>query len=135
MRDAKVLLKDLPFGGLSNGVVVTKLNNRFIIERGHAWLDGKMKGAHNGHTIFTDVEEDVLATIFEDAEWFASVRISPVKYSRESNRIVLDFGRGMDLSDIERIAKGIQKTLVEYYSNTVKEMGWSGEESEIIFDS
>ncbi|MCH7928789.1 MAG: hypothetical protein IID03_12550 [Candidatus Dadabacteria bacterium] len=133
MKEAKVLLKDLPFNKLKKGSVVTIWNGDYIIDNGETWYDGKLSGSHNGHTHFDSIANDILETIWNNDSWFKPQSISSVKYSRTSKSIELSFDSPLNLDNIEMITRGIKKTLELHYKDTVKNMGWTDELIEIMF--
>ncbi len=133
MRNAKVLLKDVPFENMKKGDVITFYNGSYIKERGTTWYDGNMSGSSDGMLVFGKAESSIINIMWDLEEWFSSTNISPIKYTRSNKSITLSFDNPLDLSDIEAIAMGIRKTLREHYKNTAIAMGWQDEKVNITF--
>jgi len=134
MEKAKVLQKDLPFGNLKKGTVITLQDSTFTINHGTIWHGGDIfLGAHNGITMFNDSYVSLLKEIWDNENWFMPVKLSKIKYKRTNQSITLYFDSPLDLSDVETLAKGIKRTLEKHYKETVTGMGWRDELVDVIF--
>ena len=105
----------------------------FYVERGETWYDGKPHGSHNGWSVFEGTAVDIIKAIWENQDWFEPCEITPIKWSRADKSITLSFSKPLPLDEVERFVKGVQRTLNDHYSDTVKKMGWRDELVDVDF--
>ena len=134
MEKAKILQKDLPFGNLKKGNMITFQNDVFKINSGNSWYGGDIFANNRKRiAVFNSNYVSLLKEIWDDENWFIPVKLSKIKYKGNNQSISLYFDSPLDLSDIETLAKGIKRTLEKHYKETVTGMGWRDELVDVIF--
>ncbi len=110
----KRLKKDLPFGNLKTGDVLTKCNGRFEIFCGEHWYSPNLSGSDNGTIVFEGVEKEILSKIWDDEEWFEDATVDVLKIKVTTSEIKFQF-KSLDLEDAQTLAKGIVFCLEKHF--------------------
>jgi len=108
----KRLRKDLPFGKLSSGDVLTKSNDGYYVELGDTLYDGGGSSS-KGQNIMEDKECEMLDLIWDNSDWFEPATIDQITMKAECSKIILSF-EPLDLRQAQDLAKGIRHHLLDF---------------------
>ena len=112
--EKKRLKKDLPFGNLKAGEVLTKCNKEFRILCGETWYSPNLSGSDRGIITFEKAEEEILLKIWNDEEWFEDASLDVLKIKVSTSKIEFQF-KPLDLEDAQTLAKGIVFCLNKHF--------------------
>ena len=103
----KRLLKDLPFGGLTRGVVLTKGNGGYYTDLGDTIYSEGHGSSHRGQrTLDSITEYDIVDLIWNNLEWFEDADLKAITIEASTDKIVISF-LPLDLAQAQTFAKGI----------------------------
>ncbi len=108
----KRLLKDLPFGNLNKGTVLTKRNGGYYLECGET-LYKSGGSSHNGWLTLDDKECEIVNMIWDNEEWFIEATIKHIEIKATTTKIIIEFDP-VDLGQAQLFAKGLQHTFLHY---------------------
>jgi len=108
----KRLLKDLPFGELNKGTVLTKGNGGYYVDRGQTiYKEGG--SSDNGWSVLDDKECAIIDMVWENETWFAESTIKHIDIKATTTKILIEF-EPVDLGQAQLFAKGIQHSFLHY---------------------
>jgi len=120
-NNKKRLLKHLPFSNLEPGDVIWRggrgHGGEFSISHGKTYYEG---GGNSdcGLQGFNNHEEDILAEIWENPEWFESADLKHIDFVAKNDSITLRF-KPIDKDEAEEFMKGLIHILPE-----IEKEGW-----------
>ena len=110
--DRKRLLKDLPFGKLNTGTVLTKGNGGYYVENGDTiYKEGG--SSHRGWNVLENNEVKIVDLIWDNTEWLEPATLKHLDIQVSTDKIVLSF-KPLDLEQAQTFAKGLQNLLHHY---------------------
>lgn len=110
--EKKRLLKDLPFGNLSIGMVLTKGNGGYYIERGYTFYSGG-GSSHNGWEEMSDKETEIINLIWENDKWFQPATLEHIDIKVYPSKIEIIY-QPLDLGQAQTFAQGLESCLSQY---------------------
>jgi len=109
----KRLLKDLPFGELNKGAVITKGNGGYYIDFGDTYYEyGGVSS--NRWEVFGKKECEIINTIWHNSEWFEDATLNHIDIQVHSNKIIFEFNH-LDMGQSQLFARGVVHCLNKYY--------------------
>jgi hypothetical protein len=105
------LLKDLPFDNLKKGDVLYRVNGGFQQSRGETYYEGGSSSS-NGEIGYEGSSEEILKTIWENADWFEDADLTHIDFVSNDEGILLRFSP-IDQDDKEDLIKGLIHILPE----------------------
>ncbi len=111
--DKRRLLKDLPFGNMKNGTVLTKDNGGYYIDKGETIYRGG-GNSDNGWGVLEKDEVRIIDLMWDNPEWCEPATIEHVDIKASRDNILISF-KHLDLGQAQVFAKGIQHLLLNYW--------------------
>lgn len=121
--DKKRLLKDLPFGNLTIGSVITSCNGGYMIDNGETYYDG---GGSSMNRSFTcdNMQKEIIDLIWGNTEWFEPATINHIDIIAGTSQITIKF-QPLDLGQSQVLANGIRHALQNYFNSENQEKYYS----------
>lgn len=117
----KRLLKDLPFGNLTKGTVLTEGNGGFYVDRGETiYKEGG--SSSNGGVTLEGTEIEVVQMIWENPAWFTDATVPNLAMKVSTSKIEITFAP-LDLKQAQDLAKGIRNCL-QNFGNEEQKYVW-----------
>lgn len=120
--EKKRLLKEMPFGDLKVGSVLTSVNGGYEINNGQTFYR-EGGSSSNGTTCFNGAEEDIITAVWNDKKWFEDADLKHIEIKAERSKIILEF-EPLDLDDAQTLARGIQSCLTLFYGEEDSNYVW-----------
>jgi hypothetical protein len=118
----KRLLKDLPFGGLNAGIVLTKANGGYHVALGNTMYREGGESS-NGWIVLSESEAAIVDMIWGNADWFVDARVNNLDFKVGKDNILVTFP-SLDLEDAQVLAKGMKHCLIQFFGQEAQTYTW-----------
>lgn len=115
--EKKRLLKDLPFGNLKVGNVLTKGNGGYYIDNGET-LYKSGGSSSNDWNVLDSKEIEIIDMIWDNKDWFTDAVLKHIDIKAKTDGLLISFD-SLDLGQAQTFAKGIKSCLMNYGSEEV----------------